>query len=121
MKPDFIAMLFAVRDYAHRQHLAVSGPGSFAAHEALQKFYEPLVDLIDELVETCQGRHGLMINIPTVDLGSEAKPVDTIRATVGWLEEHRAEAFGEDSALQNIVDEIVALHLRTIYRLENLQ
>jgi len=32
---QFIAVLFLARDLAHRAHLAATGPGSFAKHEAL--------------------------------------------------------------------------------------
>lgn len=121
MKNEFIGMLFAARDYAHKRHLRVTGRGSYAAHVALQEFYEGLVDLADELAETCQGRHGIMKEIPTMNLDSEAEPVATIKATLRWLEDNRRETFGDDSVLQNLVDGIAGLHLRTIYKLENLQ
>ena len=35
---QFIAVLFLGRDLAHRAHLRTTGPGSFAAHEALGEF-----------------------------------------------------------------------------------
>ena len=57
MKADiqqFIGLLFASRDYAHKAHLNTD---SFAAHMALGDFYDGIIDLADSLAETWMGRN----------------------------------------------------------------
>ena len=56
----FIGTLMQSRNQAHIYHLQVEGPGSFAAHKALQDYYEEIVNLIDGLVESYQGRYGIL-------------------------------------------------------------
>ena len=48
------------RTQAHVFHLGVKGPGSFAAHKALEEYYDGIVGLIDGLVESYQGKNGLI-------------------------------------------------------------
>jgi len=43
------------RNSFHKLHLKVKGEGSYAAHKALNKFYDQLPDFIDTLVEGYQG------------------------------------------------------------------
>lgn len=47
--------LMNVRTSMHQLHLSITGPGSYAAHMALNSFYDALPDLIDSLVEGYQG------------------------------------------------------------------
>ena len=46
------SMFFHSRTQTHIFHTRVTGEGSFAAHTALQAYYEAIVPLIDGLVET---------------------------------------------------------------------
>ena len=41
---ELIATLFMSREFAHRRHLLVTGPGSYAAHVALNSFYDDIID-----------------------------------------------------------------------------
>lgn len=118
---EFIAVLFLARDIAHREHLRVSGPGSHAKHVALNEFYDGIVDLADSLTEAYQGRHGILKAIPLLENEFSGPIVSSIQKQLDWIESNRAQAIGkDDSALQNIVDEIVALYLKTQYKLKNL-
>lgn len=123
---ELIATLFLSREFAHRRHLAVTGPGSFAAHSALGDFYDDIVDKADAIAEAYQGRHGLMDEIPykTGPVGKR-----TIAATATWLEK-QMEAIQEmrydacpksETAIQNLIDEAVATYLAVIYKLRNLE
>ena len=52
MKADiqqFIGLLFASRDYAHKAHLNTD---SFAEHMALNGFYDGIIDLADSLTKS---------------------------------------------------------------------
>ena len=68
MKADiqqFIGLLFASRDYAHKAHLNTD---SFAEHMALNGFYDGIVDLSDGLAEAWMGRNLQKIGeIPTIN------------------------------------------------------
>ena len=57
---SFISTLFASRTQAHIFHLQVTGPGSFAKHKALDDYYNEIIDLTDGLVESYQGRYGII-------------------------------------------------------------
>lgn len=118
---EFIAVLFLARDIAHREHLRVSGPGSYAKHIALNTFYDEIVGLADSLTEAYQGRHGLIRDIPLLQNEFGGSIVTSMQKQLEWIESNRAKAIGkDDTALQNIVDEIVALYLKTQYKLKNL-
>ena len=54
------SLFFHSRTQAHIFHLGVKGPGAYAAHKALEGYYEEIVELIDGLVESYQGKNGLI-------------------------------------------------------------
>ena len=118
---ELIALLFLSRDVAHREHLKVSGPGSYAAHVALGSFYDSIVDLADSLAEAYQGRNGIIKDIPYLD-ADKGEVISVLEQHLKWVEDNRFEAVPkEDTALQNIIDEIVGLYLSTLYKLKNLK
>lgn len=43
------------RNSFHMLHLKITGEGSYAAHKALNKFYDQLPDFVDTLIEGYQG------------------------------------------------------------------
>lgn len=119
---QFIALLFLARDMTHREHLRVSGPGSYARHAALGEFYPAIVELADKLAEAYQGRHGIIQNMPLLENEYGDDIVEVLERQLQWLETNRDKAVGKgDSALQNIVDEVVSQYLSTLYKLKHLQ
>lgn len=123
---ELIATLFLSREFAHRRHLAVTGPGSFAAHSALGSFYDDIVDRADAIAEAYQGMYGLMEEIPYL-AGPTGKK--SIAATATLLETHmnkvedlRYRACNKsDTAIQNLIDEAISTYLSVIYKLRNLE
>jgi hypothetical protein len=115
---DFVGMLFLARDVAHSVHLNTR---SYAVHKATQKFYESLPDLADSFAEAYQGRHGL---IGPISLMSAAKNNDLVEFLEDQLDQIRANRYEfcdrEETAIQNIIDEIVGHYLSTIYKLRFL-
>ena len=119
---QFISFLFLARDIAHREHLRVSGRGSYAKHQALGAFYEEVIGLVDSLAEAYQGRHGIIKNIPFMDNEFSSEIVTSLKNQLKYLEANRYKAVQrEETALHNIIDEIVVLYLSTLYKLENLE
>ncbi len=119
---QFVAVLFLARDLAHRAHLRTTGPGSFAAHEALGDFYPAVVDLADSLTEAYQGCELVLIDIPLLDNEFPGEIEESMKAQLKWIKANRYKAVDrEETHLHNIIDEIVALYDRTIFKLHFLQ
>ncbi len=119
---QFIAVLFLARDLAHKAHLRATGPGSFARHDALGDFYPAVIELADSLVEAYQGCELTLIDIPLLDNEFPSEIKESMQAQVKWLKANRYKAVEKDETqMQNIIDEIVALYDRTIYKLHFLK
>ena len=116
---EFIATLFLTRELAHRYHLSTK---SYSQHKALGNFYEDLLNLIDDLTEMTQGAHGLL-DIPILtEKKSYKEALYCIADKLQYIENNRYKAYSQkDTAIQNKIDEIVAVFLSTIYKLENLK
>ena len=115
-----IAVLFLSRDLAHREHLRTN---SYSQHMALNTFYEEVIGLADSLAEAYQGRHGIIDDIPLLkDEDKNNNPVAMLEKHLSWVEKTRYTAVDKtDTAIQNIIDEVVALYLSTLYKLKNLK
>jgi hypothetical protein len=113
---DFVGQLFLARDVTHSVHLNTR---SYAKHKALGGFYSRVIDLTDDLVETYQGRHGLIGPITLHSAEKTGNVVEFLEDSMKKIEKGREE-FGDDTAIQNIVDEIVGLYLKTLYKLKFL-
>lgn len=114
----FIGNLFLARDVAHSVHLNTR---SYAKHVALQGFYEGIIPLADSLAEAYQGRHGL---IGPISLQSAKKTNNITEFLQDQLDEIEATRYDvvdkKDTAIHNIIDEIVGLYLSTLYKLKFL-
>ena len=116
-----VGTMFVAREYAHRAHLRVTGPGSFAKHSALGEFYAGIIDIADSLTEAYQGRHDI-IDIPYLDMPEGDDPVKVLEQLLSDIEQLRYDAVDKkDTALQNIIDEAVAQFLSTLYKLRKLK
>ena len=117
----FFSKLFESREMAHIYHLQVNGEmGSHAAHTALNDYYEGVLDFIDELIETYQGQYELVEGYETIDT-STTKSKDKIEyfnELASFIKEGRKAISIEDTHLHNIIDEVVALVYKTLYKLK---
>jgi DNA-binding ferritin-like protein len=119
MKADiqqFIGLLFASRDYAHKAHLNTD---SFAQHMALGDFYDEIIDLADSLAESWMGRNLTKVGeIPTIN-APKGEPLAVMKRLLDVVKDTRDFVDG-DTMLSNIVDEIEQLFTNTIYKLKFL-
>lgn len=115
MIEELIAKVFAAREAAHLEHWRTK---SYAQHQALGEFYDGVIEQIDELVECYQGNFGLIGEVKPAR--SEGNILSLLSRDVGWIGKNREKIAGGVDALENIVDGISALYLKTIYKLENL-
>ena len=115
---DFVGTLFLARDVAHSVHLNTR---SFAKHSALNSFYDEIVDLADKFAEAYQGRHGLIGPISLMSAKKTTNIVEFLEDSLSEIEGMRYDVCEKtDTALQNIIDEIVGLYLSTLYKLKFL-
>ena len=115
---DFVGHLFLARDVSHSVHLNTR---SFAKHKALQEFYEGIVGLADDFAEAYQGRHGLIGPITLQTAKKNGNIIEFIQDSLDEVEANRYKVCEEkDTAIQNIIDEIVGLYLSTLYKLKFL-
>lgn len=116
----FFSVILASKLIGHIKHLQVEGAGAFAAHKALNKFYDEIVDVADAVIETYQGYK------------KEIVEYDPIGLTIGWdmsalgyletfrlmLEEYRYEFIPkEQTHIHNELDNLVTLIDGTVYKL----
>ena len=115
---DFVGYLFLARDVAHSVHLNTR---SFAKHMALQGFYDGIVDLADKFAEAYKGRHGLIGGISLQTAKKTTNVVEFLENQLEEIEGCRYDVVSDkDTALQNIIDEIVGQYLSTLYKLKFL-
>ena len=115
----FISTLFLGRELAHRAHLRTD---SYARHVALNDFYNEIVDLADEFAEVFQGMNGVIGDIPISDSGVSTDIIKILESQSKWIESAR-DHFNAPSErpLQNIIDTILALYYRTLYKLKTFE
>jgi hypothetical protein len=115
MIEKLISRSFKTRNGAHLSHWTTK---SFSQHSALGEFYEGLTETLDKYVEAHQGAFGLVGDVP----GETIKDItQQLKGDVVWLEDNRDKLCCDIAALGNIVDELSALYLKTLYKLENLR
>lgn len=113
-----IGTLFLARDVTHKEHLKTK---SYAQHMALGGFYGAIIDLADSLAESYQGRFGKLIDIPLMAHKETGNVQEFLASQLEWIHGTRYQAVPKDeSAIQNIIDEIEALYMATIYKLKFL-
>jgi hypothetical protein len=115
---EFIGCLFLARDVTHSVHLNTR---SYAKHVALQAFYEEIVGLADSVAEAYQGRHGLIGPITLHSAKKTANIIEFLEDQLKEIEEYRYDVVDKsDTAIHNLIDEVVGLYLSTLYKLRFL-
>jgi hypothetical protein len=113
--------LFESREMAHIYHLQVNGDmGSHAKHTALNDYYEGVLEFVDDLIETFQGQYGIVEEYDVIDT-SETRSKDTIEyfnELARFIKEERKCINLEDTHLHSIIDDIVVLLYKTLYKLK---
>lgn len=114
MIKDLITKSFQARNTAHANHWTTN---SFSQHQALGEFYDNIIDVLDRYVEAHQGTFGQLNEAP--------EQVDDIakflRKDLLWLNSNRKDVARGVPALENILDELTAVYMTTLYKIENLR
>lgn len=95
---------------------------SYAQHVALGEFYQAMPDLVDGVVEAYQGKNNvILVKFPIeMDSYEDMTPLLYMEYLNQELYECRG-LFGDDSEIQNLVDEIADLIDTTIYKLRRFK
>lgn len=112
---QIIGIMFMSRTYSHMAHLKTS---SYSQHKALNKFYDSIVDLADDLAEAAQGKYG-KLDIPFISMsGSVKDPISGLKMQWDMISEECE--YCTTPFIDNIVQEIEALYSKTLYLLTEL-
>lgn len=128
--PELVARCFAARTAAHFMHLQTA---SYAAHVALNEFYDAIIPATDDFIECYQGVYGKVDEYPAVKVAT-GLPVPMLRVLREWVVDNREEcceshdedaehAEGDDpdcTELANLIDNILAVIDRALYKLKFL-
>jgi hypothetical protein len=115
---DFLGILFLARDVSHSVHLNTR---SFSKHKALNIFYERIISAADDFAETYQGRYGLIGAITLQSAKKTNNITEFLEDSLKQIEDCRYEVCDKsDSSLQQLIDNIIEIYLRTLYKLKFL-
>ena len=120
---ELASLFFHSRTQAHVFHLGVKGPGSYAAHIALNTYYDEIIGIIDGLVESYQGKYGLIKFQDVEGIDNNCVIENIIKyfiKLIAALDKLRKGNNLQDSWIQNQIDNVEELLYSTKYKLENL-
>ena len=117
--PTIVSQLLFSQTQVHIFHLQTK---SFAEHNALQDYYDRIDDLVDTLIESYQGEFGIIENYKSFKVESyqDTDQVIAYFEMILNLVKKGRETI-ESTHLQNIMDEIITLVTKTMYKLKFLK
>ena len=119
---EFISYLMVCRNVLHAMHLKTTGAGSDAAHRALQKAYEGILESTDKIAEAYQGYYGKLLNLK-FETGNEylnLKPVEYVAQILKHVEQCKSK-YQDNSMILNEIDNLVKELSSAHYKLKFLQ
>lgn len=116
---EMMSLLLHSQTQVHAFHLQTE---SYAEHKALQKYYEGIDDLVDGLVESYQGKYGILKGYKSMDMNDWKSTQDTVKY-MGNLCSQIEDLRGccKDSYIQNQIDTVCELINSTNYKLRFLK
>jgi DNA-binding ferritin-like protein len=115
---QFVSRLMHSANAIHMHHLMVEGPGSFAQHMALG-VYDDLREAVDKLAEDYMGCTGNKLKFIAGAFELAPTPIAEIQKAYDYVEQSR-NLMGNESHIQNDIDEICTLLATTLYKLTRL-
>jgi hypothetical protein len=114
-----VSGLLHSRTQIHIYHLQTK---SFAVHKALNDYYDGVVDIFDGLVESYQGKHGIIENYKCDgydNYSSVNSAIEYLQKLDRTIESSRKSV--KESFIQNQIDTAQELIYSTIYKLKFLE
>ena len=116
---DIVSGILHSRTQIHIYHLQTK---SFAVHKALNDYYDGVVDLFDGLVESYQGKHGIVEDYKCDgydNYTSVNSAIEYLLKLDKTIEGSRKSV--KESYIQNQIDTVQELIYSTIYKLKFLE
>jgi hypothetical protein len=119
---DIISAALHSRTQVHIFHLQTDSQSSFAEHMALGGYYDGIGDLIDGLVESYQGKHGIIKGY-SID---KTQDYENVKQVISYLEKvdaiiEKSRKSVKESYIQNQIDTVQELIYSTLYKLKFLK
>lgn len=118
---EFEKMVSEILNSRNQSHIFHLQTKSFAEHKALNDYYDGILPLFDGLVESYQGKYGIISNFTCDGVENYKSNDSTIKyfeKLVKNIEKMRKSV--NDSYLENQIDTVVELIYSTIYKLRFL-
>jgi hypothetical protein len=119
---DFCEMVCRLLHSQTQVHIFHLQTKSYSEHKALQKYYEGIDALVDGVIESYQGKYGIIKNFKTFKIEqyrNGKKTISYFERLLDIIEENRDSV--DDSYLQNQIDTVQELINSTIYKLRFLK
>ena len=119
---DFCEMVCQLLHSQTQVHIFHLGTKSYSEHKALQGYYEGIDALVDGVIESYQGKYGLLTNYKSFKNQSYKNKNQVLKyftSLLNMIEEKRDCC--DDSYIQNQIDTIQELIYSTMYKLKFLQ
>jgi hypothetical protein len=116
---DMVSRILHSRSQVHVFHLQTE---SYAEHKALNDYYDSIGDLYDGLVESYQGKYGIITKVKSFEIEqyeSNQQIISYFMTLSNEIESRRTSV--EDSYLQNQIDTVLELIFSTLYKLRFLK
>ena len=121
-KTNFISLMSRLLDSQRQTHIFHLQTKSFAEHKALQDYYDAIDGLVDALVESAQGKWGILTGWKSVGT-QEYQSSEQVISYLKLLADEVSKVFSivKDTYIQNQLDEVTALINSTLYKLRFLK
>jgi hypothetical protein len=121
-KTNFISLMSRLLDSQRQTHIFHLQTKSFAEHKALQDYYDAIDGLVDGLVESAQGKWGILTgwkSFQSEDYTGGEQVIAYLKSLIEYNARVRTSI--KDTYIQNQLDEVETLLQSTIYKLRFLK
>jgi hypothetical protein len=116
---DMVSILLHSRTQVHTLHLQTK---SYPEHIALNEYYDGIVDLIDGIIESYQGKYEIIQGYKSYDLVNYKSTEATINYLKGLDDKvQKLRGCCKDTFIQNQIDNVNELINSTLYKLRFLK
>ena len=113
---ELVSRSFSTRNLLHFKHLETS---SYAQHIALNELYDEIIDHIDDIVESYQGKFGCVKGFFCVQEKSDCV-CKHVEKEMQWVEDNRSFLSRGFSGLESLIDNLLVAYSQTLYKLKSL-
>jgi hypothetical protein len=114
---ELVQRTFTTRNLLHFAHLSTK---SYAAHMALGSLYDDIVEKVDGIAETMQGKFGLLEGLSQPASSMPSDIVKHVEEEMEWMCDNKPAISRGFAPVTNLLDDLEGTYSQTLYRLKNL-